>query len=142
MSYLRNVALFCMFSLIITGCGGGNTTITSNPATDNTSGGSGGSTPPSNGGTNPAPSTGSVTLQWVAPTTRADNTSISLSEISSYRLYYGNSGTNTPDFISINDSTATQYTVTLPSGTYYFRISAVDSNGYEGLLSNAIQKTF
>ncbi|MEJ2451660.1 MAG: hypothetical protein P8047_13495 [Gammaproteobacteria bacterium] len=53
----------------------------------------------------------------------------------------GTSATDTPNFININDSTATQYTITLPSGTYDFRIAAVDTNGYAGLLSPAISET-
>lgn len=131
MGYLRNLLAFAIFSLIITGCGGGNSAIT---ASDATGAGSGGTT---GGGS----SSGSLTLKWSAPTTRADNTSASLSDISGYRLYYGSSATDTPNYVNINDGTATQFTITLPSGSYYFRISAIDTNGYEGLRSAPTQKT-
>lgn len=83
----------------------------------------------------------SVTLNWTAPTTRSDGSAISLSDISGYILYYGTSPTATNNSITINDGSATQYTVTLPSGTYYFVISAVDSNGEPGLKSAVLQKT-
>ncbi|MEJ2392783.1 MAG: fibronectin type III domain-containing protein [Gammaproteobacteria bacterium] len=143
MNYTRNILLYLLFAIVLGGCGGGSTTITgnntSNATSNSTSNNS--STITSSTGTTTTASTGSVTLQWSAPTTWADGTAASLSSISSYRLYYGPSATDTPNFININDSTATQYTITLPSGTYYFCIAAIDSSGYEGLKSSALKKT-
>lgn len=84
----------------------------------------------------------SVTLNWTAPTTRVDGTAISLSEIAGYILYYGTSPTTTSsNSVAINDGSATQYTLNLPSGTYYFVICAVDSNGVVGAQSSVLQKT-
>jgi hypothetical protein len=84
----------------------------------------------------------SVTLNWTAPTTRADGTAISLSEIGGYILYYGTSPTTTSsNAITISDSSATQYTLTLPAGTYYFVICAVDASGTPGEKSAVLQKT-
>ena len=83
----------------------------------------------------------SVTLQWVAPTTWIDNSPLSLSEISGYHVYYGTSATDTPNTVNINDGSATQYTITLPTGSYYFRISSISNNGVEGPMSTAIQTT-
>lgn len=137
MSYLKNLLTFSVFLLIVTGCGGGNTTIANNSTgSSNSSSSSGGGTSSVTGG-----STGTLTLKWVAPTARADGTNISLSEISGFRIYYGSSATDTPNFVNINNGSATQYTISLPVGSYYFRISAVDSSGYEGLKSNAIAKS-
>ncbi|MBI1424272.1 MAG: hypothetical protein GC149_12450 [Gammaproteobacteria bacterium] len=86
--------------------------------------------------------TKTVTLSWTAPTTREDGSAISLSDIGSYILSYGTSPTTTSsNTITINDGSATQYTVTLPAGTYYFVIRAVDSNGTQGLMSAVLQKT-
>jgi len=150
MGYIKNLFLFTVFSLIIAGCGGGNTTISDNSAATNTSNnttgstGSGATTGTSGGTTSSGSgtsSTGTAILKWTAPSSRTDNTAVSLSDISAYRLYYGTSATNTPNSITITDATATQYTITLPSGTYYFRISAIDANGYEGLVSGAVQKS-
>jgi len=139
MVYLRNLLLFVGVSLIITGCGGGNTTIAAN----NTSGGS---TSSGSGGTNSSgsgtSSYGSVTLQWTPPTTLSDGTTaISLSDISGYKLFYGSSATNTPNVISVTNATTTQYTITLTKGSYYFVICAVDSNGNPGLRSVALLKS-
>lgn len=133
MNYFRNILLFALFAMITAGCGGGNTTVTSNYAS--------GDTNTSNTTSTNSTSTASTTLHWSAPSTRTDGSSVSLPEISSYRLYYGPSATNTPNSINISDGTATQYTVTLPAGTYYFRIAAIDTNGYTGLLSTALKIT-
>jgi len=129
MSTIRNLATFILIAVIATGCGGGGSGVTSSDSS------SGSNTSSGNTG-----STASVTLKWSAPTTRLDGSAISLSEIAGYRLYYGSSATNTPNYINLN-GTSTQYPVTLPNGTYYFRISAIDTNGYEGALSGALQKT-
>lgn len=132
MPILRNLLFFSVIAMMVTACGGGSPEIITGNSSGNTAGGSG------NTGTG---TTGSVTLQWSAPTTYADTTAASLSDIASYRLYYGPSATNTPNYVNIPDGSATQYTITLPSGTYYFRISAIDSNGYTGLMSPALKKT-
>ncbi|MBI1425343.1 MAG: hypothetical protein GC149_18040 [Gammaproteobacteria bacterium] len=135
MGYIRNLALFTIISILTIGCGGGNSALSDS---SQTAGGSGGSSTPA-----PAPggTTATVTLKWTAPSTRSDNTAVSLSEISGYRLYYGNSATNTPYYVNISGGASTQYTLTLPSGSYYFRISAIDTQGYEGLRSAAAQKS-
>lgn len=130
MGILRNLALFLLIAFVATACGGGGAALSN-------SGGSGG-----NGAGGSGPITyGSTTLHWSAPTTRIDNTAASLSSIQSYRLYFGPSANYTPNFINIKGGTTTQYKVTLPSGSYYFRISAIDTDGYEGMRSAALQKT-
>lgn len=137
MGYIRNLLIFIAFSIIVTGCGGGSTTVA---ATNSGGTSDGGTTPINTSGTPQTNITGSTTLKWAAPSTRADSSAISLSDISGYRLYYGATATDTPNYVNINDGTATQYTISLPSGSYYFRISAIDSNGYEGLKSAALLK--
>jgi hypothetical protein len=131
MRSIRNLTFFAVFVSSLTGCGGGNSGITNNDSTGASSGGTAG----------PGAGIATVTLKWAAPTSRADASPVSLSEISGYRLYYGKTATNTPNFITINNGTATQYTISLPAGSYYFRISAIDTGGHEGLRSAANQKT-
>ena len=123
-NYIRNLILFAAASLMLIGCGGSTGSITTTTTA-----------------TNIAPAKG-VTLKWVAPTTWADGTEASLSSISGYILYYGLSPTNTPSSIRINSGTTTEYTINLPSGTYYFLIRAIDSNGNPGLMSTVKQVTF
>ena len=138
MVYIRNMLIITAFSFIVSACGGGNTTIADNAATST---GTGGGNTGSGTSTGNSSSTGNITLKWTAPTTFANGSAISLSDISGYKLFYGSSATNTPNVINISDSTAIQYTVSLSSGTYYFVICAVDSSGHQGLMSVAIQKT-
>ena len=79
MGSIRNVLVFVVFSLLITGCGGGNSAITSNDPTGTTSGGTNNTGGTSGGGTGNTGGTsggsaGTITLKWIAPSTRADNT--------------------------------------------------------------------
>lgn len=143
MFHIRNLVFLAIFAFIIAGCGGGDTAISaSNAAGDNAIGtGNPGGTTGTTPTPTPTPTTGTVTLQWVAPTTWIDNSPLSLSEISGYHVYYGTSATDTPNTVNINDGSATQYTITLPTGSYYFRISSISNNGVEGPMSTAIQTT-
>ncbi|MBI1424892.1 MAG: hypothetical protein GC149_15705 [Gammaproteobacteria bacterium] len=93
------------------------------------------------GSANSGGSTGAVTLQWIGPSTRTDSSTISMNEISGYRLYYGPSATNTPSYVNIRNGDTMQYTMTLATGSYYFRVSAIDSKGIEGRKSVAVKKT-
>lgn len=135
MGCIRNLLWFTVFAFIITGCGGGDTSIAASDSTGTGSGGTGG------GGSGGGGSS-SILLKWTAPTTLADGTTaVSLSDISGYKIFYGTSATNTPNMISINDGTATQTTITLPAGSYYFVICAIDQSGVSGLRSAALQKS-
>ena len=81
----------------------------------------------------------SVSLSWVAPAERADNTGLSLSEISGYAVYYGTSAGNYTNSLSINDSSATSVTVSdLPVGTYYMVMTTRDTDGRESEYSSVI----
>ena len=76
------------------------------------------------------------TLSWVAPSEREDDTALSLSEIGSYRIYYGVETGNYQVRIEINDPTATQAQVTeIPPGTYFAVVTTVDSEGRESIWS-------
>lgn len=110
------------------------TTTTTIPTT--TTSGSG-----SSGGTAPAPVAVSVNLSWSAPSTRLDNTAIVSSDIGGYHVYFGTDQASLQLLTDIADSTVTTFdTQALSSGTYYFAVSAYDSNGVEGRLSNIAQK--
>jgi len=139
MGYLRNFVLFAAFAIVMAGCGGGNTTISADNSSATTTGSGSTSGTTNTGGT--TTTTGTITLKWTAPTTWTDSSALSLSEIAGYRVYYGSSATDTPNFVNVNDGTATQYQITLPTGSYYFKISTVTSTGVEGPMSAAIQTT-
>jgi hypothetical protein len=89
----------------------------------------------------PAPSMGSATLSWQAPTQNADGTPIA--GLAGYRIHYGPSSTQLNQLIEVSGAGSTSYVVTgLTSGTYYFAVSAYNSFGVEGALSNIASKSF
>ena len=78
----------------------------------------------------------SPTLSWVAPSEREDGTGLGLSEIASFRIYYGTESGNYSETISIDDHSATQVKIAgIPSGTYYAVMTTVDTDGRESLFS-------
>jgi hypothetical protein len=88
-----------------------------------------------------APLLGGFTLNWTAPTTRADGTPLSLADIDGYRIYFGNSPGNYSDVIEVADGTAQSVNVTdLSVGTYYLVMTTYDSAGLESIYSGEISK--
>lgn len=84
--------------------------------------------------------TGSATLSWVTPTQNTDGSS--LTDLSGYRIYYGNSAGNLTSSVSVSAS-ATSYTVSgLTNGTiYYFAMTSLNASGLESERSTAVSKT-
>lgn len=98
----------------------------SSSGTDSTSSGSGAET------ATPPQATGSVALSWKPPATRTDGDPLALAEIAGYSLYYGVTRGSYSSAIRIDDPSTTSITVTdLPSGTYYFAVTARDTAGQE-----------
>jgi hypothetical protein len=125
MKKLTTLLLIAVTTLVLTACGGGggDSTTDSRDPTPTTSG------------------TGSFLLSWVAPSTRADGSYLPLTELEGYRVYYGTSANNLSVLVDLNDDSLTEYSVdTLPSGNYYFAVTAYDSNGVESGLSNILNK--
>jgi hypothetical protein len=86
--------------------------------------------------------TGSATLSWVPPATRTDGTSLAISEIDGYRIYMGDTQTTLLPVMDVNDSSVTQFTLTdIATGTYYFSVTAYDTDGNESGLSNIVSKS-
>lgn len=103
--------------------GGGN-----NPATeipDSTT------PPPNNSGS-------SVSINWNAPSSREDGSPLTIAELSGYEIYFFMDGSAEEEgVIYIEDPATTEYsTNTLSSGTYYFAISSIDTNGLYSSLSD------
>ena len=95
--------------------------------------------PPAAGPTN-APSIGSATLSWEAPTENEDGTPIS--GLAGFRIHFGPSATALNQLIEVSDPASTSYAVDgLSSGTYYFAVSAYNDFGIEGPLSNIASKS-
>jgi fibronectin type 3 domain-containing protein len=82
---------------------------------------------------------GTVTLSWQPPALREDGTPLDGS-LGGYRVYYGSISRNYTDSIRINDPQVTQQSFQLPSGLYYFAMTAVDRDGLESDYSNEVTR--
>ena len=87
-----------------------------------------------------SPSVGSATLNWSAPTQNTDGTSIT--NLSGYVISYGMSASGLSQTVSITNPSTTSYTVqNLGQGTWYFAVSATESDGNTSALSSVVSKT-
>ncbi|MEE3168818.1 MAG: PA14 domain-containing protein [Pseudomonadota bacterium] len=86
-------------------------------------------------------STGSVTLSWTPPGTRVDGSSISLSEIDSYRINYGQDSNNLTEVLSVPAGTTSTTITDLAPGVWYFTIQVIDTNGFSSEPSAPVQHT-
>jgi type II secretory pathway component GspD/PulD (secretin) len=147
---LRNwIALGCI-TLLLTACGGGSGGGNSaSPGASGTSSGTGtssggtSSSGSNSGTTAPTPTalTYAVQLSWTAPTTRADGTPLTSTELTGYRIYYSLEGSDASQdtVVPISGGNTTSLQVTLSAaGTYAFAITALDQNGLESALSTPV----
>lgn len=86
---------------------------------------------------------GTLDLNWAAPTTRANGSALSLSEIDGYVVYIGTNSNDLQMLVDLNDNSATSYTINdLTVGTtYYIALTAYDVDGATSNLSNVVSKT-
>ena len=81
-----------------------------------------------------------IHLSWVAPAEREDNSAISLSEIAGYKVSYGMTQGQYINTTTINDGSAVGYTFTdFPTGTYYFVVTTLDTEGRESQYSTEVK---
>ena len=137
----RRVWLVPAVALVLTGCGGSSVTTTGAALQ---SAGSTVSAPriPSSSGVSTTPATGSLSLSWTAPTSRADGTAISLSDIDGYFIYYGTSKGSHPNKVNVTNGSATGKTISnLAAGKkYYLVMTTYESSGRESAKSPEITK--
>lgn len=80
--------------------------------------------------TNTNRTTADINLSRAAPAERKGNSSLSLSEIAGYQIFYGKAQGQFPDSITINDSSAVGYSFAdFPAGTYYFVVTTLGTEG-------------
>lgn len=89
--------------------------------------------------TTPAATTGSVTLNWNAPTQNEDGSA--LTDLAGYKIYWGTTPGNYPDFVTIDGANETTYVVeNLPFGTYEFVATSFNTSGVESDYSSPSAK--
>ena len=92
--------------------------------------------------TDPNSVTGSVSLAWVAPTTRTDGSALDMSEIGGYKIYMGTTADNLAQVMDLADSTINDHVVDeLVTRDYYFAVTTYDSDGVESSYSNIVMKS-
>ncbi len=82
---------------------------------------------------------GEVALQWQAPTQNVDGSA--LTDLAGYKIYYGLASRDYTEVLDVSSAGATSYALTLPSGAYYFAMTALDADGNESAYSNEVVKT-
>ena len=84
-----------------------------------------------------AVSSGSVTLNWIAPVENTDGTT--LTNLASYRIYYGTDPQDLRNTVDISNPSITTYVVeNLSPATWHFAATAINSHGTESLPSASI----
>jgi Fibronectin type III domain len=85
----------------------------------------------------PANSSSSITLAWVPPTENSNGTP--LTNLAGYKIHYGTASQDYTKVASVSNPSLSRYVLdSLPSGTYYFAITAYNSAGIESTLSGEI----
>jgi hypothetical protein len=138
-SLIRNTAatLTALGLLALAGCGGGGGG--GGSGSSSSSGGSGSSSSSSGGSSSGGTTTGSASLNWSVPTTNSDGSN--LTDLAGFHIYYGTSPDQLSSQINVGGA-ATSYVVgNLAVGTWYFAMTAVNSAGVEGDLSNTASKS-
>jgi hypothetical protein len=93
-----------------------------------------------NGDAAAAPTTGSATLSWTAPTT--DTNGAPITDLAGYNIYYGKSATTMTSVINVNNPASGSYTVgSLAAGTWYFAVAAYNTQAMVSPLTAVVSKT-
>lgn len=79
-----------------------------------------------------------VTLNWQAPSQNDDGSR--LVDLASYRIYYGLESGAYEHSIDVSQASASSHSLNLPSGDYYFAMTAVDTSGNESRYSNEVTR--
>lgn len=81
-----------------------------------------------------------LALDWEAPSENTDGTP--LTDLQGYKVHYGKATQSYSSAIDIKGSGVQSYVVdNLPAGTYYFAITAVNSQGIESAYSSEVSAT-
>ena len=89
-----------------------------------------------------ASATGSVELSWNAPTYNTDGSLVTSNDLVGYKVYYGTSAGNYPNTKTIsNPGIVNSLVENLTPGTWYFVLTAYNSDGQESAYSGVLVRT-
>lgn len=87
-----------------------------------------------------APTSGTASLQWTAPTQNTDGSA--LTNLGGYRIYFGSSASSLTQTQQIASASTTSYVLNnLSAGTWYFAVAAYTTAGVESAKSGVGSKT-
>lgn len=87
----------------------------------------------------PAPMTGSITLNWTPPTENEDGST--LTDLARYRIHWGTTAGSYPNKIRIDNPGISSYVIdNLAPGTYFIVATSINAAGVESRYSNAITR--
>ena len=125
----NRIAAALALSLFLAACGGGGSG--ESPAPHVTSTG---------GGPSPVTETGTALLSWMPPTQNVDGST--LTNLAGYEVLYGRSPDDLSQKVTLSNPGLSSYVVeNLSSGTWYFTVVALNSDGVSSPLSNLASKT-
>lgn len=89
--------------------------------------------------------TGTTTLRWTPPTQNVDGSVLEPGDLDSYNIYFGLASRNYSQSISVADGAAENWSFSWPVAnetqiSWYFAMTALDSDGNESVESNEIVK--
>jgi hypothetical protein len=127
-------------SILLAACGGG----AGSSSAGTSSAGTGGGSAVSLGATSCGVGNGNnADLVWAPPGTKTDGSPATLTDISSYVVYYGEASRSYAVAIRISDPATTSCTIAgLSTGTYYFAVTVIDRNGNESAYSDEKIRSF
>jgi hypothetical protein len=77
-------------------------------------------------------------LSWEPPDSNVDGSA--LTDLGGYRIHYGTGSRAYTSKITIDDPNQHSFVLALPTGTYYFAMTAFDADGEESAYSNEVSK--
>ena len=85
-------------------------------------------------------SNSSITFNWVPPTENSNGSP--LTNLAGYKIHYGTASQDYSEVVALNNPSLSRYVLdSLPSGTWYFAITAYNTAGVESTLSGEISAT-
>ena len=134
-------AIACLgAALALAGCANGEAPSTSASTANQSQSQAQAQNPPAGNSIPAASGSTAATLSWSAPLLNADGSP--LRDLTGFKIYYGQNANTMANSISIpNASVSTFIVENLTSGTWYFGVTAVNSQGFEGQISNLATKT-
>jgi hypothetical protein len=139
-------------ALALAGCGNDDSGISNAASTTATTPATVADQAPTNGSTTSGSTTSTVTpppasssnssiaFSWVPPT--ENNNGSPLANLAGYKIHYGPASQDYTQVVAVNNPSLNRYVLdNLPTGTWYFAITAYNSAGIESNLSGEISAT-